>query len=304
MTHTHTHTQLIKFFIRLEHNSVLSDDLSHNINSDEFIASQYRREARGTATTIGETHTIGDTAAGVYIGVTESGWKGGRNNLHKELFINNNVNNNINNNNNNFSNIYTHTHTNTHTHTHTHLLSITDDGMTPLHIVAQVGPARLVTLLLECGADPTTVDSKHRVPYTLATHTHTRTAFINSRATLGESVWPWDKTGVPEPLSPEAKQKKKEKEKEKRRRHRERARQNKKDGHKKDGQSGVSDAPSEEEGVESSRVCVCDCCNHSLSNVITPLFYRMGYSYCCEECVHTHRRILAATAAEKRIEKN
>ena len=74
---------------------------------------------------------------------------------------------------------------------------------TPLHQAASLSsPALVTSLLLKAKADPTILSSEGKTAYDLAGDRATRDAFRLARHQLGESEWPWERTGVPSALSP------------------------------------------------------------------------------------------------------
>ncbi|KAF2477413.1 uncharacterized protein BDR25DRAFT_274532 [Lindgomyces ingoldianus] len=73
---------------------------------------------------------------------------------------------------------------------------------TPLHLAASLNAAPVVlALLTKAGADPTIMSDDARTPFSLAGDRATRDAFRVARSELGESVWDWEKSGIPAALS-------------------------------------------------------------------------------------------------------
>jgi hypothetical protein len=85
---------------------------------------------------------------------------------------------------------------------------------TPLHISAELGYYRIVSLLLMHGADPTKIDVRNRLPYYLAKDNKTKETFkrFRSRYEGKYSHYEWDRSSVPF-ISIESEQNKKLKEK-------------------------------------------------------------------------------------------
>ncbi|KAG5189714.1 hypothetical protein JKP88DRAFT_262073 [Tribonema minus] len=92
---------------------------------------------------------------------------------------------------------------------------------TSLHIASEAGHAKLVSLLLEAGADPCKKDVRLRVPFFLAQDKEVRDAFRRHRASA-EDALDWEAAGVPAALTDDMERLRKEKEKEKRKRAKER----------------------------------------------------------------------------------
>lgn len=73
---------------------------------------------------------------------------------------------------------------------------------TPLHLAASLNAAPIVTALLtRASADPTIMNDDARTPFSLAGDRATRDAFRLARFEIGESIWDWDKAGVPPALT-------------------------------------------------------------------------------------------------------
>jgi hypothetical protein len=73
---------------------------------------------------------------------------------------------------------------------------------TPLHLAASLNSAPLVIgLLVRAGADPTVKNNEGKTAFEIAGDRQTRDAFRVARHDLGESVWIWDDTNIPAPIS-------------------------------------------------------------------------------------------------------
>ncbi|CAN0224473.1 unnamed protein product, partial [Discosporangium mesarthrocarpum] len=171
---------------------------------------------------------------------------------------------------------------------------------TPLHAAAEGGHHALVYALLERGADPRAEDVRGRVPYTLAPGREVRDAFRRARA-AAPGRWDWEEARVPEPLTDELEQRRKVKEREKKRRAKRRKKEEKETLQRQERERQERE---EAEAIRRKELRLaaagcCDSCGDSLLDN-KEAFSRYDYRYCSIQCTQTHKRRLAADAAERR----
>ena len=170
-----------------------------------------------------------------------------------------------------------------------------DPLFTKLHAAARANDVEAISEELEQGADPTSRDSKGRVPYYLCTTWQAREAFRKWRGS-NEDAWDWTSAQVPEGITDETEQRKKDKDKEKKKRQKEKQKVNKAKA-KEEEEEKQRKAEEERQLLEASQA-KCDMCQKPLTS---KPFTRLAYSYCSSECVNSHRRELQAEAALKRF---
>mmetsp|Transcript_3824 Transcript_3824/g.7062 ORF Transcript_3824/g.7062 Transcript_3824/m.7062 type:complete len:780 (-) Transcript_3824:226-2565(-) len=187
------------------------------------------------------------------------------------------------------------------------------DAETALHLACRTGRQDLVACLLAAGSDPTTLDSRGRVPVYCTSDGKVRDAFRKHRALLGEGGGPrgfdWQAARVPEPLTEELVARKKEKEREKKRRARERVKREKATlaATRKAASDALAkqeaDAKAAFEAAEAAFLAgnACDGCGQPIPSRRDVAFARLDFKYCSSACVQTHRRALQAEAAERRF---
>lgn len=170
-----------------------------------------------------------------------------------------------------------------------------DPLFSSLHVAAQANDVMAITEELEQGADPTSRDSKGRVPYYLCATPQAREAFRKWRGS-NEDAWDWASAQVPEGITDETEQRKKDKEKEKKKRQKEKQKANKLK--EKEEEEERQRKEEEERKMLEAAQTKCDMCQ---TPVLSKPFTRLDYVYCSSECVNSHRRQLQAEAALKRF---
>uniref|UniRef100_A0A7S2WHB4 VLRF1 domain-containing protein n=1 Tax=Mucochytrium quahogii TaxID=96639 RepID=A0A7S2WHB4_9STRA len=176
--------------------------------------------------------------------------------------------------------------------------SVKHDGCIPLHIAALHGQAEIVRLLLNRGADPCTRDHRGRLPFNCATSSKpTRDAFRRFRGDFPDK-YDYEKACVPGPLTAEKDELKKQKQREKKKRQAEKKKRLKQEERLREEAAKLK--KEKEDAAILAAAHSCESCRKKLLGNPSKWFQRLDYYYCSLECMHRHRRQLAADAAESR----
>uniref|UniRef100_A0A0G4IDU0 VLRF1 domain-containing protein n=1 Tax=Chromera velia CCMP2878 TaxID=1169474 RepID=A0A0G4IDU0_9ALVE len=168
------------------------------------------------------------------------------------------------------------------------------EGLTALHWAAQLGLSDETRELLRAGASVVSKDHRGRLPFFLAEQAKAREAFRRARGELGEEAQDWEGGRVPEAITEDSEAKRRDKEREKRKRAKERQKEKKEQAKV---EAEEKKKREEEERIRAENAKKCDACGKP---ILGKPFYRLEFKYCTTDCVHNHRRVLMAEAAEKR----
>ena len=175
------------------------------------------------------------------------------------------------------------------------------EGLTMLHQAAQRGMALVVALLLERGADPTTLDWRGR-PAAFVARGEKATMELRLFAGRHPELWDWAKAGVREPVTEGALEAKKEREKEKNRAKKARQKAKKKEQSAAAAEAGAKLAVEEKRVAEEKAQCCRALWGTPAHKQATHFpFSRLDFFYCSAKCVNDHKRVLMAEAAEARF---
>jgi len=173
-----------------------------------------------------------------------------------------------------------------------------DNGSTILHLVAEMGETTLIRLFLDFGSSPEVTNFRGLVPYQCCKKKEARDSF---RYFMGENptLWDYSKAAVPSALSKSIEEARKEKAKAKKKRQAQRRKQAKAK-QKQDAEIAAKQAAAEAAELE-AMAPTCSMCGNRLKGDTGSWFHRLNFTYCSNQCVQRHRRVLSAEAALNRL---
>mmetsp|Transcript_5018 Transcript_5018/g.6108 ORF Transcript_5018/g.6108 Transcript_5018/m.6108 type:complete len:121 (-) Transcript_5018:1055-1417(-) len=118
---------------------------------------------------------------------------------------------------------------------------------------------------------------------------------------MGENptLWDYSKAAVPSALSKSIEEARKEKAKAKKKRQAQRRKQAKAK-QKQDAEIAAKQAAAEAAELE-AMAPTCSMCGNRLKGDTGSWFHRLNFTYCSNQCVQRHRRVLSAEAALNRL---